>query len=153
VALRTDRAALRPPREGEVGLEAAVTLVEYQGTNVQIRFAAPAGRELQVLLDERAFDAAPVAKGERGPAELGARRGASPGRLISGTDQRTRARGRHEMASTTMYRVLDRSGGVSRRELLGTVAMGAPASPRRARWRHRSSTRPSRSRCATPARA
>jgi putative spermidine/putrescine transport system ATP-binding protein len=67
VALRTDRAALRPPRDGEVGLEAAVTLVEYQGTNVQIRFAAPAGRELQVLLDERAFDAAPVAKGERVP--------------------------------------------------------------------------------------
>ena len=67
VALRTDRAALRAPRDGEVGLEAAVTLVEYQGTNVQIRFAAPAGRELQVLLDERAFDAAPVAKGERVP--------------------------------------------------------------------------------------
>ena len=29
------------------------------------------------------------------------------------------------MASTTKYRVLDRSGGVSRRELLGTVALGA----------------------------
>ena len=29
------------------------------------------------------------------------------------------------MASTTKYRVFDRSGGVSRRELLGTVALGA----------------------------
>ncbi len=64
VALRADRARLHAAGEGEVGLEAAVSLVEYQGTTVQIRLAAPAGREVQVLLDEAAFDAAPVAAGE-----------------------------------------------------------------------------------------
>ena len=65
VALRADRARLHAAGEGEVGLEAAVSLVEYQGTSVQVRLAAPAGREVQVLLDEAAFDAAPVAAGQR----------------------------------------------------------------------------------------
>ncbi|MFO1049368.1 MAG: ABC transporter ATP-binding protein [Geminicoccaceae bacterium] len=65
VALRADQASLRPPAEGEIGLDAAVSLVEYQGTSIQIRLAAPAGREVQVLLDEAAYDAAPVAAGER----------------------------------------------------------------------------------------
>lgn len=65
VSLRADLARLRPPRDGEVGLEAAVSLVEYQGTSIQIRLAAPAGREVQVLLDEAAYDAAPVAAGQR----------------------------------------------------------------------------------------
>ena len=65
VALRADRASLHAAGDGEVGLDAAVSLVEYQGTSVQIRLAAPAGREVQVLLDEAAFDAAPVAAGQR----------------------------------------------------------------------------------------
>ena len=65
VALRADRASLHAAGDGEVGLDAAVSLVEYQGTWVQIRLAAPAGREVQVLLDEAAFDAAPVAAGQR----------------------------------------------------------------------------------------
>ena len=65
VALRADRAALRPARDGEVGLEAAVSLVEYQGAMVQLRLASPAAGELQVLLDEYTFDRAPVAAGER----------------------------------------------------------------------------------------
>jgi putative spermidine/putrescine transport system ATP-binding protein len=65
VALRADRAKLRPAAEGEVGLDAAVSLVEYQGTSIQVRLTAPAGREVQVLLDEAAFDAAPVRAGQR----------------------------------------------------------------------------------------
>jgi putative spermidine/putrescine transport system ATP-binding protein len=65
VALRADRARLRAAGDGEVGLEASVSLVEYQGTSVQIRLAAPAGCEVQVLLEEDAFDASPVAAGER----------------------------------------------------------------------------------------
>ena len=65
VALRTDRAAFRSAGEGEIGFDAAVALVEYQGTSVQVRLAAPTGGEVQVLLDERAFDAAPVAAGQR----------------------------------------------------------------------------------------
>ena len=65
VALRADRASLHAAGDGEVGLDASVSLVEYQGTSVQIRLAAPAGREVQVLLGEAAFDAAPVAAGQR----------------------------------------------------------------------------------------
>jgi putative spermidine/putrescine transport system ATP-binding protein len=65
VSLRADLARLRAPQDGEVGLEAAVSLIEYQGTSVQIRLAAPAGREVQVLLDEAAYDAAPVAAGQK----------------------------------------------------------------------------------------
>ncbi len=65
VALRTDRATLRAPGDGEIGFEAAVALVEYQGTSVQVRLAAPGGRQVEVLLDERAFDAAPVTAGQR----------------------------------------------------------------------------------------
>jgi putative spermidine/putrescine transport system ATP-binding protein len=65
VALRADRASLRPAGDGEVGLDAHVDLVEYQGSTVQLRLAAPAGRELQVVLDESAFDAAPVEPGQR----------------------------------------------------------------------------------------
>jgi putative spermidine/putrescine transport system ATP-binding protein len=67
VALRADRASLRPAGPGEVGLEAALSLIEYQGTTVQLRLTAPAGRELQVVLDERAFDATPVEAGQRVP--------------------------------------------------------------------------------------
>ena len=65
VALRADRARLRPAGDGEVGLDAHVDLVEYQGSTVQLRLAVPAGRELQVVLDESAFDAAPVEPGQR----------------------------------------------------------------------------------------
>jgi putative spermidine/putrescine transport system ATP-binding protein len=65
VALRADRASLRPAGDGEVGLDAHVDLVEYQGSTVQLRLAAPAGRELQVVLDESSFDAAPVEPGQR----------------------------------------------------------------------------------------
>jgi putative spermidine/putrescine transport system ATP-binding protein len=65
VALRADRARLRPAGDGEVGLDADVALVEYQGSTVQLRLAAPAGGELQVVLDESAFDAAPVEPGQR----------------------------------------------------------------------------------------
>jgi putative spermidine/putrescine transport system ATP-binding protein len=65
VALRADQASLHAPGEDEVGLDAAVSLVEYQGTSIQIRLAAPDGRVIQVLMDESAFDAAPVAAGER----------------------------------------------------------------------------------------
>jgi putative spermidine/putrescine transport system ATP-binding protein len=66
-ALRADRAALRPPGADEVGLEAGVRLIEYQGTSVHLRLRGPANLELEVLLDERAFDQAPVAAGERTP--------------------------------------------------------------------------------------
>ena len=65
VSLRSDLARLRPPQDDEIGLEAAVSLVEYQGTSIQVRLAAPAGREVQVVLDEAAYDAAPVVAGER----------------------------------------------------------------------------------------
>jgi putative spermidine/putrescine transport system ATP-binding protein len=64
-ALRADRAVLRSPKADEVGLGAAVRLIEYQGTNVHLRLRGPASLELEVLLDERAFDQAPVAAGER----------------------------------------------------------------------------------------
>ena len=65
VALRADRAMLHPPGEGEIGLQAAVSLIEYQGTYVQLRLANPVAGELQVVLDETAFDASPVAAGEQ----------------------------------------------------------------------------------------
>ena len=65
VALRTDRAAFHAAGDGEVGFAAAVALVEYQGTSVQVRFAAPGGRNVEVLLDERAYDAAPVTVGQQ----------------------------------------------------------------------------------------
>jgi putative spermidine/putrescine transport system ATP-binding protein len=44
-----------------------VRLIEYQGTSVHLRLRGPANLELEVLLDERAFDRAPVAAGERTP--------------------------------------------------------------------------------------
>ncbi len=65
IALRTDRAAFRSAADGEIGFDAAVALVEYQGTSVQVRLAAPGGRHVEVLMDERAFDAAPVAAGQQ----------------------------------------------------------------------------------------
>ena len=65
VALRTDGAAIRAPGDGEVGFAATVALVEYQGTSVQVRLTAPGGRNVEVLMDEWAFDAAPVAVGQQ----------------------------------------------------------------------------------------
>jgi putative spermidine/putrescine transport system ATP-binding protein len=65
-ALRVDRAALKVPGEGEVGLgEAAVRLVEYQGTGVLVRLRGPGEADLQVMLDEQDFDRAPVVPGDR----------------------------------------------------------------------------------------
>lgn len=67
-ALRADRAALRPPAGGggEVGLDdAAVRLVEYRGGSVLLGMRGPDGTEFQVLLDEREYDRAPVAAGDR----------------------------------------------------------------------------------------
>ena len=46
-------------------LPATVALIEYQGSYVQLRLAHPATGELQVVLDEAAFDASPVATGEQ----------------------------------------------------------------------------------------
>jgi putative spermidine/putrescine transport system ATP-binding protein len=67
-ALRVDRAALRPPAAGEVGLAAAaVRLVEYQGTSVLIRLRGPGGADVQVSLDERDLDRVPIAVGAAVP--------------------------------------------------------------------------------------
>jgi putative spermidine/putrescine transport system ATP-binding protein len=66
-ALRVDRASLRAPLPDEIGFEAAVRLIEYQGTNVQVHLRAPAGTNVQVVMDEQAFDRAPVAAGASTP--------------------------------------------------------------------------------------
>jgi putative spermidine/putrescine transport system ATP-binding protein len=65
VALRADRARLAPPLAGEVGLEATVRLIEYQGASTLLRLGATAVDEVQVVLDERQLDAAPVAIGQK----------------------------------------------------------------------------------------
>jgi putative spermidine/putrescine transport system ATP-binding protein len=66
-ALRVDRASLRAPQPGEIGFEAAVRLVEYQGTNVQVHLRGPAGTDVQVVMDEETYDLAPVAAGASTP--------------------------------------------------------------------------------------
>ena len=119
---RRGGAARRPRRlphaagEGEVGLDAAVALVEYQGTSVQVRLAAPAGGEVQVLLDERRLRRRPGGRGPAGQPELAARRGAPAGGLTP-LDQARPRRGNHD-ALGPRYRVLDRTGGLSRRDVL-----------------------------------
>ncbi|MFO1036886.1 MAG: ABC transporter ATP-binding protein [Geminicoccaceae bacterium] len=64
VALRADRARIGAPGPDEVGLPAIVRLIEYQGTLVLIRLSTSAKDELQVVMEEAAFDAAPVALGD-----------------------------------------------------------------------------------------
>ncbi len=51
----------------------------------------------------------------------------------------------------TSYRVIDRTGGMSRRELLKSTAAVAAGAAATARSRRRTSTRPIRSRCASSA--
>ena len=67
VALRSDRARLVPPGPGDVGLDAVVRLVEYQGTGVMLRLGATSIDEIQVVVDEGTFDAAPKSIGETTP--------------------------------------------------------------------------------------
>ena len=52
------------PGPDEVGLPATVRLIEYQGTSVLVRLSTSAKDELQVVMEEAAFDAAPVALGD-----------------------------------------------------------------------------------------
>ena len=64
VALRADRARLAAPGNDDVGLEATVRLIEYQGTGVMLRLGATSVDEIQVVLDEGTFDAAPKSIGQ-----------------------------------------------------------------------------------------
>jgi putative spermidine/putrescine transport system ATP-binding protein len=64
VALRADRARLRPPGAEDVGLQATIRLIEYQGGGVMLRLGATSVDEIQVVLDEGTFDASPKAIGQ-----------------------------------------------------------------------------------------
>ena len=64
VALRTDLARIGTPGPDEVGLPATVRLIEYQGTSILIRLSTSAKDELQVVMEEAAFDAAPIGLGD-----------------------------------------------------------------------------------------
>jgi putative spermidine/putrescine transport system ATP-binding protein len=65
VALRADRARLAAPVDDEVGIEATLRLIEYQGGNVLLRLGATNLDEVQVVLDERVFDSAAAPLGAR----------------------------------------------------------------------------------------
>ena len=64
VALRADRARLTAPGADDVGLEATVRLIEYQGTGIMLRLGATSIDEIQVVVDEGTFDASPKNIGE-----------------------------------------------------------------------------------------
>ena len=67
VALRADRAHLRPSAADEVGLEAKVRFVEYQRTTVQLRLTADDRTELTVALADAELESIDHGIGARVP--------------------------------------------------------------------------------------
>ena len=132
VALRTDRAGLHAAGDGEVGFDAAVALVEYQGTSVAGPASRrPTGGEVQVLLDERGLRCRPGGRRPAGQPELAARPRRARWRPESARPSKSKEGTR---CTATRYRVLDRTGGLSRRDvlraaLLGTAAAAASSFP------------------------
>ena len=100
VALRADRASLRaPPATARSGSTPPCRWSSTRAPPCRSASRRPPAREVQVVLDEAAFDAAPVAAGQRVEPELAARRGARAGRLTRPTNEQARG---IDDASTTI---------------------------------------------------
>jgi putative spermidine/putrescine transport system ATP-binding protein len=70
IAVRADRLSLTPAAQAPgpaagLGVEAVVRDVEYQGSYVQVGLETAEARELAAQVSEAAFDAAPLAPGDR----------------------------------------------------------------------------------------
>ena len=128
VALRADRAACTRPGDDEVGLEAAVRLVEYQGTCVQLRLrGARRPRAPGPARRARRSTQAPVAAGER--VRLSWPR--AEARTRWQPDPPSRRTRRTRMTTSTTYRV----HRPQRRPLAAATSCAAPRSRRRRRGR------------------
>jgi putative spermidine/putrescine transport system ATP-binding protein len=54
-AVRSDRIHFTPAGDGELGLDATIHAIEYQGTSVLLRLTGPRETELEVMIDESEF--------------------------------------------------------------------------------------------------